>query len=102
MTATALSRTAPHAAPYGGRLIALDGRPLALQGTEIRAQAVGGLARVVLEQRFRNVHAEPLRAIYQVPLPADAAVSGYAFRIGDRRVVGEAAVAPARERLRAS
>ena len=73
----------------GGRLVALDGRTLALEGTAIRAEASGGLARAVLEQRFRNVHADPLRALYQVPLPPDAAVSGYAFRIGERRVVGE-------------
>ncbi len=87
-------------ASAGGQLVSLDGRPLALEGTEVRAEAAAGLARVVLEQRFRNVHAEALRAIYQLALPAEAAVSGYAFRIGERRVVGEVAVREAaRERF---
>ncbi len=73
----------------GGRLVAADGRELPLTGTAIRGAARGGIARVVLEQRFANPYDEPLRVTYQVPLPADAAVSGYAFRIGDRRMVGE-------------
>jgi hypothetical protein len=34
-------------------------------------------------------HAEPLHVTYSLPLPADGAVAGYQFRIGDRRVVGE-------------
>jgi Ca-activated chloride channel family protein len=44
---------------------------------------------VVLEQRFRNPHPEPLHVTYLLPLPVDGAVSGFAFRIGERRVVGE-------------
>jgi Ca-activated chloride channel family protein len=46
---------------------------------------------VTLNQRFENRHAAPLRVTYSLPLPADAAVSGFAFVIGDRRVVGEVA-----------
>lgn len=82
------SPTARHAS-CGGRLVAADGRELPLTATALRGDARGGIARVVLEQRFENPFEEPLRVSYQVPLPADAAVSGYAFRIGDRRVVGE-------------
>ena len=48
-----------------------------------------GSLRVVLEQRFHNPHVEPLSVVYSLPLPADAAVSGFAFRIGDRRIAGE-------------
>lgn len=73
----------------GARLVATDGRPLPLAGTLLRADACAGLCRVVLEQRFVNPHAEPLTVTYLVPLPADGAVAGYAFRIGDVRVVGE-------------
>src|SRR5262249_59850829 len=73
----------------GGRLVALDGRPLALLGAALRAEAGGGLARVVLEQRFRNAHPDPLHVTYLLPLPADGAVSAFTFRVGDRRVVGE-------------
>ena len=73
----------------GGRLVAADGRTLPLRGVGLRAQARGGLARVLLEQRFVNTYPEALRVSYQVPLPADGAVAGFAFRVGDRRVVGE-------------
>ncbi len=72
----------------GGRLVSTDGRELPLRATALSADARGGIARTVLEQRFENPFDEPLRVTYQVPLPADGAVSGYAFRIGDRRIVG--------------
>ena len=73
----------------GGRLVATDGRALPLRGVTLRAEARGGLARVALHQRFANPHAEALRVTYLVPLPPDAALAGYAFRIGDRRIAGE-------------
>jgi Ca-activated chloride channel family protein len=84
----------------GGRLVATDGRSLPLRGVEIRGEARGGLARVVLRQRFANAYAEPLRVTYLVPLPADVALAGYAFLIGERRVTGEVdRLAAARERF---
>src|SRR5690242_2082538 len=73
----------------GGRLVTADGRTLPLRGVTVRAQAQGGVARVVLTQRFANVFDEPLRVTYLMPLPADGAVSGYAFTIGSRRITGE-------------
>jgi Ca-activated chloride channel family protein len=74
---------------HGNRLVAVDGRTLPLVATGIAGDACGGLARVVVEQRFRNAHDVPLTVTYSLPLPPDAAVSGYAFRVGDRRIVGE-------------
>src|SRR5690348_17393871 len=73
----------------GGRMVTADGRTLPLRGASLRADARGGVARVVLEQRFENVHDEPLHVTYLMPLPADGAVSGYAFTLGARRIVGE-------------
>ena len=55
---------------------------LPLEGAALRVTARGGIARVVLEQRFANHHAEPLSVTYVLPLPADAAVSGYSFCVG--------------------
>lgn len=78
----------PHAS-NGATLVSLDGRTLPLRGARLRAEAKGGVARAILEQTFHNPYAEPLRVTYRMPLPADGAVSGYAFRIGDRRIVGE-------------
>jgi Ca-activated chloride channel homolog len=85
---------------HGGRLVATDGRVLPLQAVTLTADARGGLARAVLEQRFVNPHAEALRVSYLVPLPVDGALAGYAVRIGGRRIVGEIdRVQAARERF---
>ncbi len=84
----------------GGRLVGIDGRSLPLRSVALRGDAAGGLGRIVLEQRFQNPYPDPLRVTYQVPLPPDAAVSGYSFRIGERRVVGEVdRLVAARERF---
>jgi Ca-activated chloride channel family protein len=87
-----VNRTSPYrepAPPAPSRVVAADGRALPLVSTSLRATAAGGVARVVVEQRFRNVHAEALEVTYALPLPADGAVSGFAFTLGARRVVGE-------------
>ncbi len=73
----------------GARLVTTDGRELPLTGTSVSADAAGGIARTVLEQRFQNPHAETLSVTYSLPLPADGAVSGFAFSIGGRRIAGE-------------
>jgi Ca-activated chloride channel homolog len=73
----------------GGRLVATDGRALPLRGTAMTVEAAGGIARVVLRQRFVNPHAEPLCVRYQLPLPADGAVSAFAFELDGKRIVGE-------------
>jgi Ca-activated chloride channel family protein len=84
----------------GAELVSVDGRTLPLTGTHLSAEAVAGLCRVELHQTFQNVHAEPLEVHYQVPLPEDGAVSGYAFVIGDARIEGRIAPkADARERF---
>src|SRR5687768_10329228 len=80
--------SSPHPST-GAFLMAVDGRTLPLRSASLTVEASGGLARVTVQQLFENPHAEPLRFTYQVPLPADGAVSGYAFTIGDRRTVGE-------------
>jgi Ca-activated chloride channel family protein len=62
---------------------------LPLESAALRVEARGGIARVVLEQKFKNHHADPLAVTYVLPLPADAAVSGFAFTVGERRIEGE-------------
>src|SRR5260370_18555659 len=79
----------------GGRLVGIDGRSLPLRSVVLRGDAAGGLPRIVLEQRFQNPYPDPLRVTYQVPLPPDAAVSGYSFQIGGGRGVGEGGPPPA-------
>src|SRR5688572_13201557 len=60
-----------------------------LESAALRVVARGGVARVILEQTFANHHPDPLAVTYVLPLPADGAVSGFAFTIGDRRIEGE-------------
>ncbi|MFP2924341.1 VIT domain-containing protein [Pyxidicoccus sp. 3LG] len=81
-------------------MVSVDGRQLPLTAVALRAEAQGGIARVTLTQQFENPYAEPLQVSYQIPLPEDGAVAGYAFRIGERRIVGEVdRVQAARERF---
>ncbi len=89
MSSLALQVHAPQSASNGGRLVAADGRTLPLKAAALTADAKGGIVRVVLEQKFVNPYAEPLHVTYQMPLPADGAVSGFAFRIGEDRIVGQ-------------
>ncbi len=72
-----------------GTVVTADGRTLPLRASRLRVRAAGGFAQVQLVQTFANPFAEPLHITYQLPLPAEAAVSGFEFRLGDQRVVGE-------------
>ena len=73
----------------GAELLTPDGRSLPLVSAKLRVEAGGGLARVVLEQTFENPYDDTLRVTYKMPLPADGAVSGYAFTIGSRTISGK-------------
>lgn len=81
--------TTPSSSSTGGRLSTADGRELPLRSTALEADAKGGIARVVLRQRFVNPHEVALHVTYLLPLPSDGAVAGFAFVIDGRRVVGE-------------
>ena len=58
----------------GAEVVTADGQSLPLTGAALRGDARGGIARLVLEQRFENRYAETLRVTYRMPLPADGAV----------------------------
>jgi|GEM_PF-5477343 len=79
------------------RLVPADGRELPFGGAEIEALASGGIARATLRHLFVNDADAPLEATYHTPIPDGAAISGYAFLIGNRRSVG---VIERRERSR--
>ncbi|MEW5849568.1 MAG: VIT domain-containing protein [Myxococcota bacterium] len=106
MLAPSVSTSAPTlhtpagSAGTGAFLYADDGRALPLKDASMHVEACAGVATVVLTQRFENPYAEPLHVTYLMPLPHDGAVSGYAFLLGERRVVGEVdRKARARERF---
>lgn len=88
---SALSRvfaSNPSDSAHGAEVTTSDGRSLPLLGARLRAEARGGIARLVLEQTFENRYRETLHVTYRMPLPADGAVSAYAFQIGDRTIGG--------------
>ncbi|MCL2824481.1 MAG: VWA domain-containing protein [Polyangiaceae bacterium] len=70
-------------------MVSTTGRVLPLKEMRIHADAIGGIARTKLEQTFSNPYSEPLSVTYLLPLPADGAVSAFAFLIGERRIHGE-------------
>src|SRR5262249_18730912 len=72
----------------GAEVVTRDGRSLPMVSARLTAEAQGGIARLVLEQRFENRHAEILHVSYRMPLPVDAAVSGYAFELAGRTIAG--------------
>lgn len=59
-----------------------------LQSASLRVDARAGVARAVLEQTFQNQSPVAMRVTYTLPLPADAAVSGFRFRVGERTIEG--------------
>ncbi len=85
---SSLEPTTPEGASSGAELVTSDGRSLALVSATLVGTAQGGLARLVLEQTFANSSDTILNVTYRMPLPADGAVSGYAFVIGERTITG--------------
>jgi Ca-activated chloride channel family protein len=61
---------------------------LPLESASLRVDARAGVARATLEQTFKNQSPVALRVTYTLPLPADAAVSGFRFRVGERTIEG--------------
>jgi Ca-activated chloride channel homolog len=79
---------APEIPTRGAEVVTRDGRSLPLVSAKLHADAQGGIARMVLQQRFENHHNETLHVTYRMPLPAEGAVSGYAFQIAGRTITG--------------
>ena len=62
--------------------------PLPLKHTDVSAQVSGYIATVDVTQQFHNPFAQKIEAVYQFPLPHDAAVSEFVMQIGDRQIRG--------------
>lgn len=63
-------------------------RDFPLEHTEVAAKIAGNLSRVEVKQTFTNPYQTPLEAVYEFPLPDDAAVDEMEIRIGDRVIHG--------------
>ncbi len=69
-----------------GLYAANGGPPLAMLDSRIDITVRGPIVETVVVQRFRNASDRVTEATYIFPLPADAAVSAMAMRIGSRTV----------------
>lgn len=92
IVASPISACTPEPLPAGeetglGALRTARGN-LPLEAVQVRAKVIGLLAHTVVEQTFRNVHAEPLEAVYVFPLPDRAAVTGFRLTVAGRLVEG--------------
>ncbi|MBK9577438.1 MAG: VWA domain-containing protein [Fibrobacterota bacterium] len=70
-----------------------------LKETRVKAKVNGIVGRVEVTQRFENHNSQAIEAVYVFPLPANAAVNEYSFRMGSREVRG---VVKTREAARAT
>jgi Ca-activated chloride channel family protein len=66
-----------------------EGHPVPLLGVSLTGAVYGAQARVVLRQRYRNVEAKPIEAVYTFPVPSDAVLAGFAMECAGRRLEGE-------------
>ncbi len=56
--------------------------------TDVRIRVTGPLAQVEVVQRFRNPGSDWGEGVYVFPLPADAAVTRFRLRVGQREIEG--------------
>ena len=56
--------------------------PLPLKHTDVKASVAGYIATVDVTQQFHNPYASKIEAVYQFPLPHDAAVSEFVMEVG--------------------
>ncbi|WP_433935175.1 VIT domain-containing protein [Sorangium cellulosum] len=66
-----------------------EGRPVPLLGVSLSGEVLGGAARLVVRQRYRNEERRPIEAIYTFPLPSEASIAGFAMECAGRRLEGE-------------
>ncbi|WP_437959316.1 VIT domain-containing protein [Sorangium sp. So ce119] len=70
-------------------LCSSEGRPVPLLGVSLSGEVLGGAARLVVRQRYRNEERRPIEAIYTFPLPSEASIAGFAMECAGRRLEGE-------------
>lgn len=64
--------------------------PMPLKHTDVKASVIGYIATVDVQQQFHNPYDSKIEAVYQFPLPQDAAVSEFVMEVGppdDRRQI---------------
>jgi Ca-activated chloride channel homolog len=65
-----------------------SGAQVPLQGVDVTGELLGGHARVLVRQRYRNTESKPVEAVYVFPLPSDATLTAFSMECAGRRVQG--------------
>jgi Ca-activated chloride channel homolog len=66
-----------------------NGAPVPLEGVSVEAKVTGEFSRVTISQRYRNLEAHPIEAVYVFPLDEAAAVCGFEAVCDGAHYVGE-------------
>ena len=69
-------------------LVTSSHTPIPLQGVRIEACLTGLGSEVTVTQRYTNLEAVDVEAVYVFPLEEGAAVCGFSARVGDRLIHG--------------
>ena len=75
-----------------GALVVRRGRAVVkvpLEHTRVHIRVAGHLAHATVSQTFKNPYPKKIEAVYVFPLPTNAAVRGYALKVGQRVIRGE-------------
>ena len=62
--------------------------PVPLKHTDVKAQVIGYIASVDVQQQYQNPYSDKIEAIYVFPLPQNAAVNDFVMTIGSRKIRG--------------
>lgn len=65
------------------------GRAVPLEGVRVEAVLSGPCVEVTITQRYRNTEKVPVEAVYVFPMDEQAAVCGFAAKVGDTIVRGQ-------------
>jgi Ca-activated chloride channel family protein len=69
-------------------MTSLRGAAIPLQGVHLSGAIDAGLLELTVEQRYRNLDAVAIEAVYTFPLPLDAVLLSFELAIGERRLQG--------------
>lgn len=69
-------------------LVTKQGHAVPLLGVKVEAEVLGGHARVVVKQRYKNTETAPIEAVYTFPLPADGTLTAFAMVCEGRKLAG--------------
>jgi len=65
-----------------------DGTNIPLLGVEVTGEVLGGIARTVVRQRYKNREKKPIEAVYTFPLPSESTLVGFSMTCAGRTMKG--------------